>query len=108
MAQISGGRSDQLRDFMAVLEFGTIDLDHGPRVAGQRFGRGFDQSGLSRSGWTQEKEVAYRPARAGHARQVCLIDVDDLLDRLTLPDNLPPKIGFEINRVTAGERRVQY
>ena len=32
MSQVSGRRTDQLGDFVAVLKFGAIDLDDRPRI----------------------------------------------------------------------------
>src|SRR5690349_11358406 len=101
VAEISRRRSDQLGDLMTVLEFGAINLDYRSSVAGQRFRGRFDQSRFSRSSGTQEQEIPYRPSGAGHSRQIGLIDVDDLLDRLILTYDLAAETRFQVFRVAA-------
>ena len=95
MSQVSGRRADQLRDLVAVLKLGAVDLDDRARILQQRFGGGFDDARLAGTGRTQEQEVSDRTARGAHARQMHLIDVDDLLDRLILSDNHPAQAGLE-------------
>src|SRR5258707_15680455 len=99
MSQVSGRRTDQLGDFMAVLELRAIDLDDGARVLEQRFGGRFHNASFSRSGRPQEQEIADGTTRSAHARQVHLVNVDDLLDRLVLPNNHSPEAAFERYRV---------
>src|SRR5262249_1876116 len=106
VTQISGRRSDELGDFMAMLELRAVDLDHRSRVSCQGFGSSFHQSRFSGSGWSQEQEIANRPARANHARQVRLVDVDNLLNRFILTHNLAAKTGLKILRVTARQCRI--
>ena len=50
MPQISGRRTDQLRDLMAVLKLGAIDLDDGARILQQSFSGRFDDAGLAGAG----------------------------------------------------------
>ena len=95
MSQVSGRRTDQLGDLVAVLELGAVDLDDRARILQQRLGGRFDDAGLSRAGRPQEQEVPDRAARGAHPRQMHLIDVDDLLDRLILPDDHPPEVGLQ-------------
>ena len=108
MPEISGRRSDQLGDFMAVLELRAIDLDHRAAIPGQCLRGGFHQSRFARSSRSQEQKIANRPARADHTRQVGLINVDNLLDRFVLTNDLALQAGFQVLRLTARERRIQY
>ena len=106
MPEISGRRSDQLGDFMAVLELGAVDLDHRSRVSGKGLRRRFHQSRFSGAGWPQEEKVTNWPAGADHARQIGLVDVDDLFDRLILTYNFAAKARFQVSRVVTRQRRV--
>ena len=63
MSQVSGRRADQLRDLMAVLKLGAIDLDDRARILQQRFRGGFHDARLARAGRPQEQEVPDRTAR---------------------------------------------
>ena len=67
MAQISRRRTDQLGNFMRVLEFRAIHLDHRARIAKQNFRRRFHHARLARAGRSEEKQI--RP-RAGPASSI--------------------------------------
>lgn len=54
MPEISRRRSDQFRDFMAVLELGAIDSSDRVRIADKRLRRGFYCPCLSGTGGAQE------------------------------------------------------
>ena len=47
VTQVSGGRADQLGDFVGVLELGAINLDAGSRIPEQSLGHGLDHPGFS-------------------------------------------------------------
>src|ERR1017187_1313730 len=96
MPEVSGGRTDQLGDFVAMLKFRTIDLDYRARVAHQAFRRSFHHARLAGTRGSQEKEIADRSSGAGHAGQVSLIDADDLLDGLVLAHNAFVQIGVQL------------
>src|SRR5882757_7068478 len=95
MPQISRRRTDQLCDFMAVLKFRAIDLNHRARVLQQGLRGRFDNSRLARARGAKEQEVSDRAARRIHPGKMHLVDVDDLLDRLILPDDHSPKSCLE-------------
>ena len=95
MPQVSGRRADQLGDFVAVLKLRAVDLDHGAGIAHQALRRGFHQPRFAGARRSKKQEVANRPAGTGHARQVRLIDVDDLIDRLILSDNAFAQIAVQ-------------
>ena len=90
MPQISGRRTDQLGNLVAVLKFRAVDLDDRARITHQGLGGRLDDAGLAGSSGPQEEEVADRTARRRHSRQIHLIDVDDLLDRFILTDDHSP------------------
>ena len=54
VAKISGRRTDQLRDLVAVLEFSSIDFDQPVRVSPQGFGGRLHDASLSGTGRAQE------------------------------------------------------
>src|ERR1700722_17491283 len=89
--QVSWRRSNQLRNFVAVLKLCAVDLDHRARVLEQRLGGRFDNTGLAGSGWSQKQEVPDRAARRIHSGEMHLVNVDDLLDRLILSDDHSPE-----------------
>src|SRR6185295_4109238 len=46
MTDISRRRTDELRDFVAMLKFGTVDFDYCSRVSEQTLRQPFDETGL--------------------------------------------------------------
>ena len=82
MSQISGRRTNQLRDLMAVLKFRAVDLDYRARIANQRLRGCFHDTRLARSRWPQKQEVPNGTSRGRHPSQVHLINIHDLLDGL--------------------------
>src|SRR5262249_22114170 len=94
--EVSGRRSDELGDLMAVLKLRAINLDHRAAVSHQSFSSGFNQSCLAGAGRAEEQEISYWPTRADHARQIRLVDVNDVFDRLVLTDNLAAQTGLQI------------
>ena len=63
MPQISGRRTDQFRDLVAVLKLGAIDLDDGARIAHQALRSGFHQPRFAGTGRSQEQKISYRASR---------------------------------------------
>src|SRR4029077_16649264 len=95
VSQVARRRANQLRDFVTVLELGTINLDYGPCVSYQSFRGGFHNAGFPRASRSEKKEISNRTAGRRHSRQVHLEDVDNLLDCLILTNNHPSQTGFE-------------
>ena len=106
VSQVSGRRPDQLRDLMAVLELGAINLDDRARVLHQSFRRRFDDAGLAGASGPEEQEVTNRAASGRHPGQMHLIDVDNLLDGFILTDNHAGQAGLESFRLSSGPRRI--
>src|ERR1051325_1673719 len=107
MPQISRRRADEFCDFVAVLELGAIDLDDRSRILQQGLGGGFYDTRLPRTGGAEEQKVSNRTPRRTHSGQIHLIDVDDLLYRLILPDNHPPQAVLERDRLAPSFSGIQ-
>src|SRR5262249_13135474 len=95
VAQIAGRRSDQFGDLMAVLELGTVDLDHRPRTAGESLRHRFHKPRLAGTGGAQKEKVGNGTSRTRHTSEVGLVHLDDLLDGLVLTDDLFVQVGLE-------------
>ncbi len=87
VAEIARRRADQLGNFMAVLKFRTINLDHCPGVLHEGLGGRFHDASLARPRRSKEQEVPDRTPGSGHAREIQLIYIDDLFDRFVLPND---------------------
>src|SRR4051812_20877676 len=95
MAQISGRRADQLRDFMAVLKLRAVDFHDSPRVAHQNLGKRLHRPGLARAGRTEEQQTAHGAARSSETCLKHLVDPDDLANGVVLSDNALPQTILE-------------
>jgi hypothetical protein len=60
MPKVSRRRTDQFRDFVAVLKLGAVDLQHRPNVANERLRSGLDQPGLTGACGPREQTVSQR------------------------------------------------
>ena len=105
--QISRRRADQLRNFVRVLKFRAIHLDHRARIAKQHFRRRFHDARLARTGRSQEQQVPHRTSRRVQAGAKHLVQVHHGLHRFVLPHNLPPQPRFKIPRLHAAATRIQ-
>src|SRR5579863_2101773 len=108
MAEVSRRRADQFGNLVGVLELGAIDLDAGAGVTEQGFGHGFHDARLARAGRPQEQQVADGAAGRIQAGQEHLIDLDDFLHRLVLPDYAAAKGTFKLSCIVAAAIRVQH
>src|SRR5215467_11933372 len=95
MPQISRRGTDQFGNLMTVLELGAVDLDDGAGILDQRFGSRFDNAGLARTCGPKKEEVPDRTARCSHPREIHLIDVHDVLDRLVLANDEQLEASFQ-------------
>src|SRR5262249_61187133 len=94
--EVCGRGPDELGDLVAVLKLAAIDLEDGPRVAEQSFRHGFDNARLTRTGRSQEQEIAHGAAWGIQPRQEHLVYFDDFLDGLILAYDFPPQTGFKV------------
>src|SRR5215469_10685996 len=108
MAEISRRRSNQLRDLVRMLEFGAVDFDAGPRVAKQRLGHGFDDSGLPRPRRAKKQQISHWTPRGIQACQKHLINLDHFLNGLVLSHNPASQGGFKLSGIVASAVRVEY
>ena len=107
MAQVAGRRADEFCDFVTMLELPAVDLYHRTRTLDKAFSRRFYYPRLARSSRTEEQEASNRPSRQGHASQVSLIEIDDLLDRLVLSHNKSLEVQRQPFRFQTGPRGIQ-
>jgi hypothetical protein len=101
MTEISRRRTDELRDFVAMLKFSTVDFDYCSRVSQQTLRQPFDETSLARSSRSQKHKVRNWPPRRRHATQVRLIHLDDLMNGVFLPDDSVSKAEFQSFRFVA-------
>src|SRR5258708_40079681 len=106
--KVSRRRTDQLRNFVRVLELGAIDLDAGVRIAEQGLGHGFHHARLARPGVPQKQQVPYAAPRRVQAGQKHLINLGDLFDSLVLPNNAAAQGGFKFSRIGAAAVRIEH
>ncbi len=107
MTQITWGRTDQLGDFVRVLEFRAIDLDHHARVSEQNLRRGFHDARFARSRGSQEQKVTNRAPRRIQSGTKYLVEIDEREDAFLLPDDLGPQGVVELARVTAADAGIE-
>src|SRR5436309_13332741 len=76
MPKIAGRRTDQLSDFMAVLEFGAVDLDHCLWIPDQRLRQSFNGPCFPRASGAQKQEVPDGSARCRKTGHMHLVDIN--------------------------------
>src|SRR5438874_5673721 len=101
MAEITRGRSDEFSDFMAVLEFGAVDLDDGAWIIEEVLGSCLHDARFARSRWSEEKESGNRPAGRCHSGHIHLIYVGNLFDCLRLPNDTAAEMRFQVLRLAS-------
>src|ERR1700704_565929 len=74
--QIARRRSDELCDFMRMLELRAVDLDEGACVAEQNLCGRFHDARLAGASRTEEQQVPHRPARRIEASAEYLVQID--------------------------------
>jgi hypothetical protein len=67
-----------------MLEFAAIDLDHGSRISNETLGCRLYNPSLSGTSRPEKKKIPNGPPGRIHARQMHLIDIDNLSDSLLL------------------------
>ena len=87
MTEISRRRTDELRDFVAMLEFATVDFDYCSRVFQQTLRQRFDKTCFARSSRTQKHRPAIGRLGKQQATRLRLIHLDDLMNGIFLPDD---------------------
>ena len=90
--QIARRRADEFRDFVAVLEFRAINFDHRARISNQAFRDGFHHPRFARSGGAEKYEAPDGARGIIHSREISLIDTDNFVNRVVLPDDALVKI----------------
>src|SRR5271163_2732951 len=108
MSQVSRRRSDQLGDFVRVLELGAIDLNASPRISEQSLGHGLNHAGFPRAPWAQKKQVSHRTSRRIQSRQEHLVNFDHLFKRGILAHNLAAQGVVEISGISTAAGGVEH
>src|SRR5216683_3936418 len=101
MPQVSWGRANQLGNFMRVLKFRAIYLNHGAGVAKENFRSRFHDTRLPRACRPKKQQIPYRAAWRVQSSAKDLVQVHQRLDTLFLSDDLPSQRGLEIDRIRA-------
>src|SRR5262249_27723396 len=107
MSQIPRRRPDEFCDFMAVLKFGTVNLDERSGTTKQNLGGGLDDSGFTGTRRAQEKQVTDWTAWHIHACQVYLVHVHDALDGALLSDDLAQQPTLEVEYFGTSHFRIK-
>src|SRR5215469_9216004 len=108
VAQISRRRSNQLCDFMRVLELGAIHFDNRARIAEQDFRRRFDNARFAGSCWPEEQQIPYGPSWRIQTRAEHLIQVHQRLHSFFLADNFGTKRCLEFQRLRTAFFRIEW
>src|SRR6185295_18041665 len=74
MSEISRGRADKLGDFVRMLKFGAVDLNHGVRIGEQNLRGGFNYARLTGTGRTEEQHGSNRPVDWIHSGEKYLVE----------------------------------
>src|SRR5262245_1206824 len=96
MSQISRRRADQFCNLMRVLKLGTVDLHDSIRVTVQNFSSSFYNSGLSRTGWSEEKHCADWSIWRIHTSQENLVQTTHTAHSAFLTNDARRKPFFKI------------
>src|SRR5208283_1627093 len=107
VTKVARGRTDQLRNFVRVLELRAINFDARTRIAEERLCHGFDHAGLAAARGTEEEKVTDWTTRSIKARQEHLINLGDFLDGGILPDDTLTHGFLEFTRIVRAFARVQ-
>src|SRR5262249_36488417 len=106
MSEVARRRANQFCNLVTVLEFGTIDLDQCPRISKQALRHRFYDPCLTRSGGTQEEEIAHGTSWWIKPCQEHLVDFSNFFHRWFLANDSATQITFKIFRVTAPTCRI--
>jgi len=107
MPQVSRGRANQFRDFMRMLEFRAIHLDHRARIAKQNFRGSFHDARLARSRGPEKQQVSnWAPGRIQPGAEY-LVHIHQRLHAFDLPDNLRAQGGFKVASIGAADGRIK-
>src|ERR1700730_18449554 len=107
MPQISRRRANQLGDFMRMLEFRTVHLDHRASVAKQNFSGSFYDAGLARARGAQQQKIAHRAAWRVQSGAENLVKLDERLNAFVLANDSRAQRRFEIQGPGASFTRIE-
>src|SRR5579884_3333557 len=104
MSEVARRRADQLGNLVAVLEFGTIDLDACSGISEECLGNCLNNASFPRARRPQKEEIADGASRWIETCQKHLVDFRHFLDRVFLTNDPSAEISFKFFsfRPTAG------
>src|SRR6267143_5629706 len=105
--QVAWRRTNQLGNFMRVLELRAVHLDYRARVSKEDFRGRFHNAGFSGTGRSQEQKIAHRASRRIQPRAKDLKHVHKRLHAFFLSHNLGAQGGMKITSVVATDARIQ-
>src|SRR5262249_10430972 len=95
VADVAWGRTNEFRDFMALLELRAIDFGKCVSTTKKDLRCSLDNPGFSRSRRSKKTQIGHLPIWAGHTCAKCLVNSNQLTDRLILSDDLFAKTVSE-------------
>ena len=107
VAQVARRRTDQLGNFVGVLELRAVHLDDRARIAKQDLRGGFHDARLARTSGAEEQQVPYGTAGRAHSGAEDLIQVHDGANAFFLPDDLVAQGVLELLRLDAAKRGIE-
>src|SRR5882762_7902872 len=107
MTQIAWRRANQLGNLVRVLELRAIDLYDRTSIPKKDLRGSFHNARLSRTGRTEEQQVAHRAAGRVQSGAKHLEHVNKGLHALFLPYNLCAQGGVKITRIVASDGGIQ-
>src|SRR5258708_38268255 len=87
VAEIAGGRADDLGDFVGVLEFGAVDFDDGTGAAEKNLCGGFNDAGFAGTGGAKEEQIADGASGGVESSGEELDQLDEGLDAAVMADD---------------------
>jgi hypothetical protein len=107
MTEITWGRTNQLGDFVGVLEFRAIDLYHHARVSEQNLCGGFHDARFAGSRGSQEQKVTNWTPRRIQTGTKYLVEVDERLHAFLLPNDLGAQGVVKVARIIAADAGIE-
>src|SRR5262245_59491733 len=108
MADIAGGRSDQLCNLMTVLKLGTIDFDKSPWSSEKDLRSCFNYSRLPGTGRSLNQQLRDWTSWSIQTGQVRLVDTNELVNRTVLPYDLTSQLLFKFCDVRSSFVGIQH
>src|SRR5215468_7431432 len=106
VAEIPWRRTNELCNFVRVLEFGAVHLNDQAGITEENFRGGFDDAGLAGTRGTQEKKIADRATWRVQPSAEDLVEVNESLYPFFLANDAGAKRLMKIAGIVAADGRV--